>query len=405
MAQILIVADDLSGAADCGIACAVQGLNTLVVLDAAAIYADADVLAVDANTRAMGPQDAARATARLVQEYAREGRQVLFKKFDSTLRGHIGVELAAALAAWRSVANRSSAIVVVAPAFPATGRTTIGGRQWLDGVQLEPDLPAMLTAAGLQTSLISLKVVRSGQLPAFLQTNADANTAFVCDAQTDADLRLIGEAAAPLQERAVWAGSAGLARCMPAALKLKGSSSAHRAALPPARKGPVLVVVGSLAPLCRRQAAVLAATNEVELVTLRPQGLLAGPEAQEWREDDHLLARALGDSRDVLAVLGAEERVNGEMAPRLCNALSRILAAYRARIGALLLTGGETARWVLQALGVRFLVPVREVEPGVPLALASTENGEQLPVITKAGAFGDPDTLVRCRSALRNLLR
>ncbi len=403
MAQILIVADDLSGAADCAIACAAQGLDTLVVLDEATIDADADVLAFDANTRAMAPQEAAVETARLVHEYAREGRQVLFKKFDSTLRGHIGVELAAALDAWRSLANRSSAVVVAAPAFPATGRTTIGGRQWLDGVQLGPDLPAMLEGAGLQTSRIGLEVVRSGRLPAVLQTNADARTAFVCDAQTDSDLRLIGEAAGSLQDRAVWAGSAGLARWLPAVLE--APSSSPRAALPAARKGPVLMVVGSLASLSRRQAAVLAATNEIAVVTLRPEGLLAGPGAQEWREDQDILARALAVGCDVLTVLGAQERVKAEMAPHLCKALARILVPSRAGVGALFLTGGETARAILTTFGVRFLVPVREVEPGVPLTVASMKSGERLLVITKAGAFGDPETLVRCRTALRNLLR
>ena len=401
MAHILIVADDLSGAADCGIACAVQDLDTLVVLDEAAV--DADVLALDANTRSMASQEAAVETTRLVHKYAREDRQILFKKFDSTLRGHIGVELAAAVEAWRGVANRSSAIVVVAPAFPATGRTTIEGRQWLDGVQLEPDLPAMLTSAGLQTSRISLEVVRSGRLPAFLQTNADTSTAFVCDAQTDADLQLIGHAAASLRERAVWAGSAGLARCLPAALN--GSRSPRRASVPPARQGPVVVVVGSLAPLSRIQAAVLAATNELAMVTLRLQGLLAGPGAQEWREDQDLVARALSDRRDLLIVLGSEEQLKADTTPHLCDALARILAPSQAAIGALVLTGGETARAVLTGFGVRFLVPIREVEPGVPLTLASTENGEPLPVITKAGAFGDPDTLVRCRATLKNLLR
>ena len=178
-----------------------------------------------------------------------------------------------------------------------------------------------------------------------------------------------------------------------------------RTAMPPARKGPVLVVVGSLAPLSRRQAAVLAATNELAVVTVRPQGLLAGPGAQEWREDQDLVVRALADGRDVLTVLGAEERVQGEMASHLCSALAKILAPCRAAIAALVLTGGETARAVLRAFGVRFLVPMSEVEAGVPLALASTEDRQLLPVITKAGAFGSPDTLVRCRAALRNLVR
>lgn len=403
MARVLIVADDLSGAADCAVACAVQGVDSLVLLDKAASDADADMLALDANTRAMTPREAAAETARLVRNCARGDRQILFKKLDSTLRGHIGAEVAAALEAWRSLAHRSSAIVVAAPAFPATGRTMIGGRQWLNGVQLEPDLAGMLEAVGLQTGRIGLEMVRSGRLLAFLRTNAAAYAAVVCDAQTDADLRSIGEAAASLQEGAVWAGSAGLARCLPAALNLPRCPA--RGALPTTRNGSVLVVVGSLAGLSRGQAAALSATNEVVVVTLRPQVLLAGPGTQEWRDGQHLLVGAVNAGRDVLTVLGAEERVDGGMAPHLCSAVASMLAPCRAGIGGLVLTGGETARAVLAGFGVRFLVPVREVEPGVPLALASAGNGDRLPVITKAGAFGDPDTLVRCRAALKNLLR
>ena len=50
------------------------------------------------------------------------------KKVDSTLRGPLAAEIEAALAA----SGRTRA--VVAPAFPATGRTTVGGVQHLDGV-------------------------------------------------------------------------------------------------------------------------------------------------------------------------------------------------------------------------------------------------------------------------------
>ena len=342
MAQILIVADDLSGAADCGIACAVQGLDTVVVLDEAASDADADVLAVDANTRAMMPDEAATKTARVVRAYTRGDRQILFKKFDSTLRGHIGVEIAAALEAWRSAADRNSAIVVAAPAFPARGRTTIGGQQWLDGVRLEPDLPCMLEAAGLRTGCVGLEAVRSGQLPALLQTNAAGYTAMVCDAETDADLRLIAEAAGSLREGAVWAGCAGLARCLPPALNLPRSGP--RAVVSPSRKGPVLVVVGSLAGLSRRQAAVLSETNDVVVVTLRPQGLLAGPGTQEWRDGHDLIVTTLTAGRDVLTVVGAEDRLSDAMAPRLSNALACLLRPCRAAMGGLVLTGGETAR-------------------------------------------------------------
>jgi len=59
-------------------------------------------------------------------------------------------------------------------------------------------------------------------------------------------------------------------------------------------------------------------------------------------------------------------------------------------------TGGETARAVLGARGIRALRLLREVEPGVPFGMA--RDGTL--VCTKAGAFGTADTLVKCVACL-----
>ena len=139
-----------------------------------------------------------------------------------------------------------------------------------------------------------------------------------------------------------------------------------RAIMAPSRIRPVLAVVGSLAGLSRRQVAVLSETNEVVVVTVRPQGLLAGPDTQEWRDGRDLIVSALGTGRDVLTLAGAEERLNDDMAPRLSNAPACLLGPCRAAMGGLVPTGGETARAVLGAFGVRVLVPVREAEPRCP---------------------------------------
>ena len=62
-------------------------------------------------------------------------------------------------------------------------------------------------------------------------------------------------------------------------------------------------------------------------------------------------------------------------------------------VGTLVLTGGETARAVLTTAGVSRLVVTGELEPGVVRAHVPELD---LDVVTKAGAFGDPDALVRC---------
>ena len=63
------------------------------------------------------------------------------------------------------------------------------------------------------------------------------------------------------------------------------------------------------------------------------------------------------------------------------------------------MTGGETARAILIRAGVSGLRMAGELEPGVPIGLSTGDIA--IPVITKAGAFGDRMTLVRCHAALR----
>jgi uncharacterized protein YgbK (DUF1537 family) len=96
----------------------------------------------------------------------------LFKKMDSILRGQPAAEIGALLGALRQAGQPTMA--VVAPAFPATGRTTVSGRMWLQGAPLEAsplwagehsyrnaDLRAVLASAGVSTRLLDLGAVRS----------------------------------------------------------------------------------------------------------------------------------------------------------------------------------------------------------------------------------------------------
>lgn len=69
-------------------------------------------------------------------------------------------------------------------------------------------------------------------------------------------------------------------------------------------------------------------------------------------------------------------------------------------MGALVLSGGETACEVLRVLGVTALRLIEEIEPGMPLSLTLGMD-RNLPVITKAGGFGNPQSLVHCRRFLQ----
>ena len=64
MPLMLVIADDLTGAADCGVACAAHGLHTLVAFSDTGEDLPAEALSLDANTRHLPPVQAAHETAR-----------------------------------------------------------------------------------------------------------------------------------------------------------------------------------------------------------------------------------------------------------------------------------------------------------------------------------------------------
>jgi D-threonate/D-erythronate kinase len=132
--------------------------------------------------------------------------------------------------------------------------------------------------------------------------------------------------------------------------------------------------------------------------------LRAGEELPEWRAHRAALERAFSAGVDVLVTLGADEGSDSAQEPLLASALAELLQPFAGRVGALVATGGDTARAILRAWGISALQIMGEVEPGLPYSMAA-EWRRPLPVLTKAGAFGKPESLLHCREFLRVLGR
>src|SRR5215213_9099312 len=172
MIETLILADDLSGAADCASAWLSAGESPLVLIDSKAGCDDTTALAVDLDSRAMPPRDAGATMAAAVAHFLRPETRILYQKMDSTLRGNWARETACAL---QASAVRGRRLAIVVPAFPAAGRTIVGGRGLLNGVALEetetwarerltrPAEPgAWLAAEGLRVGLAGINEIRLG---------------------------------------------------------------------------------------------------------------------------------------------------------------------------------------------------------------------------------------------------
>jgi D-threonate/D-erythronate kinase len=418
MLRLLIIADDLSGAADCAIACTNTGMRAAVALSEEGAELNAEILSVDSDTRHLQPHLANERVSGLMRRYSKNPNLLVYKKIDSTLRGNVGAELAAILKVRRDVsATNRRVVALLAPAFPAGGRTTVNGCQFVHGSPLHEsetwqhqqsscftDIPSMLEAAGLGPALVTLEQVRLGNDALQLAINnlsSDADVV-VCDAETDEDLQTIATASCVLGSETIWAGSAGLAYHLPRAA---GLSNATASSIPEKfATGPALIVIGSMSRVSRLQVAALAEAQDLEIVSIPPHVLLEGSTSERWAEFSGKIDKTLHKGRNIAVVLESVDQFDHSKGRLLSSALAAMVSPLRDAVGSLIASGGETARAILERWGVASLRLIGELEPGLPFAVAE-DRETALPVVTKAGAFGTSQTLVRCLRYLNALER
>jgi len=306
-----------------------------------------------------------------------------------------------------------NSIAIMAPAFPAIGRTTRKGTQFVHGQPLHDldiwrvqgmtghaHIPEMLQGAGLKCEVLGLDAIRSGQGTLYEQMNAAARNAdvLVCDAETDDDLFAIAVASRKLDCRPLWVGSAGLAYQLPRAAGLAKNTAVAAISLPPIT-GSVLFVIGSLSRNSLEQVRILSSMSGTVAIYVPPEVLLAGEHDSDWLMYVRDLENAIESNQDVVLSPKTEPRIDLRQRPLVAAALARLAASISGRVGALVASGGETARAVFESLGVTRLRLLGELEKGIPVSVA--ENWVRpLPVITKAGDFGGTDALLKCSQFL-----
>ena len=383
--RVLALADDLSGAAETAAALGLPG--RILLGPPTAPTPEGEALVLDLDTRQLTADEAARAV-RAAMPYADGG--LVFKKVDSLLRGNIASETASYAA--------GAAGVVIAPALPVAGRTVLDGVVHVHGTALHvtdawraergPAPESVRAALGdLPTRVVPLSVVRSPvlALSGWLRTLIAKGHHPVCDAETDADLDAIAQAVLQLGPDIRLLGTGGLAAAL--GRRLAGADGGGLRETPgttPYR--PLLVVVGTAAPSAVAQIAQLLASGAHHVPV--PAHLLTD------HRGPHPLA-VVPDGITVVSIDGSDPAEPGS-ARTLAAGLARTVAEA-ARDSDLVLTGGETARRVLDTLGLRELLPVGQIHHGA--VHSRTADGRS--VVTRPGSFGDTDSLLRIARALR----
>ena len=252
-----IIADDLTSATDGAAAFLAKGYAPLITRKVDRLDDEA-VASIDTNSRASDISKATKATADAVS--ALSNARLLFKTIDSTLRGHIREEVAAAFRA----SGRSR--LVVAPAFPEAGRLTIDGIQTVNGIPVSESVYGRDPVHPAGTSYIADLIDASLGTPIILAANSSGDAAtnasiLILDADSQ-DVLNRQVASIPDPETVLWVGSPGLAIALaslvpaaPDGLPLTGGAA-----------GRVVIVAGSANPVTHAQCDALRAQG-VPIVT------------------------------------------------------------------------------------------------------------------------------------------
>jgi uncharacterized protein YgbK (DUF1537 family) len=256
---------------------------------------------------------------------------------------------------------------------------------------------AGVAARGLPLATIraDVAVLRAALAPAGPRRKAEIA---VCDAETEGDLERIAAATLDDGVPTFFIGSAGFAHALAQRVSQTGAPRT-----PPLRREPssqgALVVVGSRAKTSRAALAALSTLANVQRLSVDDVLLTGDPHSPALAALAQAAGNWLAAGVDVVVDIVQPEFAQNAGNPQLVSTLARLLAPVARHASALVATGGETATALLARLGVQGIRLVDEIEPGIPLGLTLGEIS--IPTVTKAGGFGNEESLTRIISRLR----
>jgi uncharacterized protein YgbK (DUF1537 family) len=369
---VTIIADDLTGACDTG--CLFAGAGPVGVLAEPELSSsDGHVITVDTESRTLSPE-AAGAAVRASTERLRKRLATghVFKKIDSTMRGSVGVELAALL-------EHGFSGALVCPAFPAQRRVVRHGRLLVDSVPVHEspigrdpafhgdtsDMVGLLTGVHPVVRL-DLDDVRAGREKIVYLLEQHRGAVVAADAETDADLAGLAEASLTVS-RTLVAGSAGLGRALSRAL----GGGVPIVPLPHGRAW--LVVIGSLHPTSRAH---------VDEAALSVPVIVAGSQSHT---DPGPAIAALASGRPAVVASVTTPVSSVDILRSLAQTATEILEGAAPDLVAV--TGGDTAYALIRRLGPRRFDLVGAPADGLALGRLVLRGGREISLLTKAGGF------------------
>ena len=373
---------------------------------------------VDTDSRAATPEDAVWRIKTLLARVRPLTPSGVFKKIDSTLRGHIGPELRTLLDAL------PDAVAIVCPVFPKQGRTCRDGVVFVNGVRIDdaafahdPLWPvadarvaANLDAPAAALTLTQLRAGGDGVRDAVEYVRSHGIRIVVADAETDDDLRALARLARG-RDDVLWFGSAGLLEMLadevqPEACRWARRRHAERDLSGGVRRRQPQCDDAATGFGVRRQRWSHRARRCGRALEVDGANDAAAAPGGTIVHHAHARARAAvsAGTDTLVAITGERERVEAALAYAGARGWERHETSRRIREalvaitdgvvdsesgGIVVLSGGDVARSFCERRGIQGLDVLAEVAPGIPVSRAI---GANLLVVTKAGGFGHPET-------------
>lgn len=428
--MIYIIADDLTGANDTGVQFAKNNYKTMVsILEDKSLNIvvpdDLDVFVIDSETREVEKNIARNRMKNILGKLNITKEDIVYKKVDSTLRGNVGVEIAEIM----KILDKD--ICIFSPSFPFLQRITVGGYLLVQQKPLgfseyssnplvengdNSFIPFLLKKqTNFSIGQIDLKEVSRGKEVILSKINElykKGNKIIVVDSTNEEHLKDIFASSLKFDGSVLFSGSAGLANHFSQIFTKKEKSKKNIT-----NKGPIAVVVGSRNPMAMKQIECLKGKIDFEEIKIDLENVFLNKEEtlNEYilkgitatKKNQHLLIytdAVHNDKEKINKKLMSEYHLSfRDLEINIKKIFGEIVLKIlqNGNLRNLILTGGDVALGVCKELGISKLTILEELLPGIPLSAACFEN-IFLNIMTKAGGFGEEDTLYQLMAKFKN---
>lgn len=348
--MIIVIADDITGAAEIAGIGLRFGLNVNLITDFNELP-KSDLLVCATDTRSMSEEEAVKETLKLTNQIKKiDSSYILYKKTDSALRGHIIAELKAI------TDDLKYKHTVLIPQNPSRGRIIKGGVYYIHNQLLHETTFAFDPEYPCHTS--SVKELLDNEIEIVSDPESvNDHTICVPNISSTKDIKTL---ISPSKKGILYAGGADFfTACMEewGFIEQPSGSAFHK--LPDKN---VVIICGSTVkhgitnynyikrnnfPLCNIPAEVFQGENE-----------------ENWIKQ---LTKTYNEYRSAVITIDHPSKGGKEFALRLrniiANAVSRLIHSHIPQ--EIIIEGGATAYTILKRLNWNTFVLVNEIEPGI----------------------------------------